>query len=181
MKRSRSVKLVLLGSAAMALSACGEDPDALFRDAAQCTRVFDAASCRTAEQQAVAEHVRTAPRFATREACEAQMGAGNCGPAPTAATPAQNSATPGQQANQQQSGGGSFFLPLMMGYMMARGVGGQPQATPLYRDRENNAYTSAPSAGGFRAPVGRVDAAGGYQPTSRGGFGGTGNTRNVSS
>ncbi len=177
MKRSRSVKLVLLGSAAMALSACGEDPDALFRDAAQCTRVFDAASCRTAEQQAVAEHVRTAPRFATREACEAEMGAGNCGPAPVAAAPGPTPATPttpGQQVTQPQSGGGSFFLPLMMGYMMARGLGGQPQATPIYRDRAGAAYAG-------RTPVGSVDAAGGFRSTARGGFGGTGNTRNVSS
>lgn len=179
MKRSRSIKLVLLGAASMSLAACGEDPDALFRDAAQCTRVFDAASCRTAEQQALAEHVRTAPRFATREACEAEMGAGNCGPAPAAAQAppvAGQPATPGQQTTQPQSGGGSFFLPLMMGYMMGRsgGLGGQPQATPIYRDRAGTAYAG-------RAPVGSVDAAGGFRSTARGGFGGIGGTRNVSS
>lgn len=178
MKRSRHIRLALLGTAGlMTLTACedaGDDPLAsgrFFPDAKACAAAYDGETCDRAYQTAQDEHARTAPKFADREACEAEFGAENCTPVPAATAEA----------------GGSWFMPMMMGYMMGRMTGGAFAATPLYRDTQNTAYTG-------RKPVGRIDSARmpppqrvagtsgvppfgvqrGIRDTPRGGFGRTG-------
>lgn len=120
MKRSRSVRLVLLGSAsALSLAACDEAKDPLaegsfFRDPVECARNLDRATCEQAYADARGEHLRTAPAFATREACEAKFGTANCGWQETNASPDQI-----QEPRQGAApSGGGWFMPLMMGYMM---------------------------------------------------------------
>ena len=172
MKRSRTVRLALLGSAsALALAACDDPKDPLadnknfFTDPAQCT----------AFQQAEAEHRTTAPAFAAREACEEKFGVGNCG--------WQQGQPSSTQAQGSSFGGGGFFMPLMMGYMlgnmMNRGATGMPPtsgvssarsstsgftSSPVYRDTSNTVYSGSRSLG-----TTSVSAA----PVSRGGFGST--------
>jgi uncharacterized protein YgiB involved in biofilm formation len=176
MKRSRVVRLALLGSAsALALAACDEPKDPLvgnkdfFQDPAQCARTYDDATCKAAFAQAQEEHARTAPKFGSREECEAKFGVGNC---------QWGQALPGQQAS---SGGGGFFMPMMMGYMlgnmMNRGAAGVPptsgvagsrpsgfSSSPVYRDTSNTVYTGNRTLG-----TTSISAA----PTARGGFGST--------
>ena len=98
MKRSRSIRLVLLGSAgALALSACDGDPGPqtqVFQDEAQCAKSNDANDCRQALADAREAHRTTAPAFASRETCEAQFGVGNCGPAEAKPTPEQVALNP---------------------------------------------------------------------------------------
>ena len=174
MKRSRVVRLALLGSAsALALAACDEPTDPLasnkdfFQDPAQCARSYDDATCKAAFAQAQEEHVNTAPKFGSREACEEKYGVGNC---------QWGQSQPGQQAS---SGGGGFFMPLMMGYMMGnmmnRGAAGMAPTSgvsgsrpsgftgsPVYRDTSNTVYSGNKALG-----TTSISAA----PTSRGGFG----------
>jgi len=147
MKRSRTVRLALLGSAsALALVACDDSQDPLaenknfFTDPAQCTRSYDSATCSEAFQQAQEEHRTTAPAFGSKEACEEKFGVGNCG-----WQQGQPSATQAQAQPQGSSfGGGGFFMPLMMGMMMGQMMGGR-QGYPLHADR-----TGATFSGGAR-------------------------------
>ena len=67
---------------------------------------------------ALKEAARTAPKYASREDCVAEFGEGQCQQAP-----AQAGVATENQAQAQQSGG-SFWMPLMAGYMMGRLMGG---------------------------------------------------------
>lgn len=217
MKRSHQITLVLLGAAGLAaygLSNTGsaETEAEIFRNAEECIASgTDAEECRRARQAALEANDANAPRFAARSDCEADFGAGNCQPAaaptapatqapgPTAAT---QPAAPAQQT--QQAGVGSYFIPAMLGYAMARsmsgGMGGRA-AQPLYgcapgggpgcfKTAQGTPVAAARSPlGGRSAPIARMPAAG-FQRTasptivprgstlsqtvSRGGFGTTG-------
>ena len=151
MKRSRSIRLALLGTAGlMSLTACEQADDPLktgefFANAQACEAAQNPQECKASYAQAQEEHVKTAPKFTSREQCEAEFGAANC-----VQTPGQ--AAPGQTA---QAGGGSWFMPAMLGFMMGRMMGGgmgAMGAAPVYRDANNTAYTG-------RQPLGRIDPA----------------------
>ncbi|VUC74879.1 lipoprotein [Salmonella sp. NCTC 11881] len=75
------------------------------------------AECTTAYNNALKEAERTAPKYATREDCVAEFGEGQCQQAP-----AQAGMAPENQAQAQQSSG-SFWMPLMAGYMMGASDG----------------------------------------------------------
>ncbi|HZH26616.1 MAG TPA: DUF1190 domain-containing protein [Azospirillaceae bacterium] len=159
-QRSRHVTTLLVGTAlAGALTACQEEPqERFYASFAECTRDNPEQECRTAEEQATARHREQAPRFATREACEEQMGPDNCQEVP--ADP-----TPGAGPNLQSPGGG-WFMPALMGYMIGRSLGG-PSYLPVYVDRDGYSY-----AGGRRwGTLSRRDhaawRAGGWRPGYR--------------
>jgi len=126
-RRSARVSSLLAGGAAVALlAACEERPTERFYSSfAECTREFSEAECRSAEEAALRAHADAAPRFATREACEAQMGEGAC-----------------QGVEDAQAPGGSWFVPAMMGYLLGRTVGGF-MAMPVYVDRRGYAYAGS--------------------------------------
>lgn len=191
-KRSRNVSLVILGAAAFGLAGCkSQETDAsAFPDEASCVAAadqgslfFTAEDCKTAFAEAQATHEETAPRYDSLAVCEEQHGKGNCG---------------GDPAAEQQSGGGSIFMPLMMGYLMGsllsggnRGVMSQPLsrtanggfATPSGDTRlatnngsgkmATNAFTKAPATVG-KPPMTRAQVA------QRGGFGQTAASRSTS-
>lgn len=209
MKRSRTVRLALLGSAsALALAACDEAKDPLaeggfFRDPVECARKLDSASCEKAFAEARSEHLRSAPAFASREACEQAYGAANCAWQETNVSPDQvQEPRPGAAP----TGGGGWFMPMMMGYMlgnrgaalpgqaMAPGQAAAPPpagasagggtasamrggsaltAQPVYRNARNEVFAG-------RTPLGssRVAAA---STTSRSGFGSTARSYSSSS
>ena len=82
MKKSRSVRLVLLGGAGLTLSACG-NPDLpqdarFFTNASECAAVYDATLCQNAEQQSQRVFASEVPRHARPEECAAEFGADNC-------------------------------------------------------------------------------------------------------
>ncbi len=141
MKRSRQIRLVLLGGASLATLAACDQPDPLkearfFRDATQCEAEFKADDCKKTFEASREQHVRTAPKFNTLEECQAQFGVDNC---------FQVAAREGEPKPAAQSGG-SWFLPLMMGYMMGKSMSGFT-GTPVYRDAQNTAYTGNRSVG----------------------------------
>lgn len=182
MKRSRQIRLVLLGSAgAIALTACDQAQDLpkdakFFRDQAQCEAEIKGTDCKKAFEESRDAHVKTAPRFETLQECQAKFGDDNCTPA----TP------PGQQTAAGSSGG--FFMPLMMGYMMGR-MGNNVVSQPVYRDAQNTAYTGGGSGKAAGRVIGRFDQASLPPPkaapgsrgvpdlaVARGGFGQSGQT-----
>lgn len=172
MKKSRSIRLVLLGSATVMLAACGDDDqlpkDAkFFSDLKDCAAVHGEATCLDAKTQSEKEYLAQAPRFSRKEECEKEFGAGNC-------------ETP-QAASTASSGGTGFFMPMMMGYMLGNMMGGNRFNAPVYRGVDNSAVMArngkflnvgsftgagARSATGFR-PAAQV------APVSRSGFGRT--------
>lgn len=92
----------------------------LYQNADDCSAAnpSKSAECTTAYNNALKEAERTAPKYATREDCVAEFGEGQCQQAPARAGMA-----PENQAQAQQSSG-SFWMPLMAGYMMGRLMGG---------------------------------------------------------
>lgn len=90
---------------------------------------FDASrlQCIADWESAQAQHAETAPRFSSLAECQAEFGPEGCG------TGAQSSS----------NGSGSFFLPLLAGYMIGNMMGGS--STPVYRGADNR-YRTSPSA-----------------------------------
>jgi len=130
MKRSQSIRLVQMGAVALTLAACEERVEVgVFESVGQCISAGNtAAECETALKAAQEQHQEVAPRYATRQDCEAEFGSSQCTPAPAAKTA--DGAAPAQQ--QAQAGFGGAFMPLMAGYMMGRMMSGGG-AQPLYR------------------------------------------------
>ena len=103
MKRSHSIKLALMGAGAITLTACGQAKEeaAVYESVAQCEAagLVDAEACAAQFEQAQAVHVDTAPRYAREEDCYTDFGYQRC--------------------QRYRGGGSSFFLPFMVGYMLA--------------------------------------------------------------
>lgn len=172
MKRSKKIGLAILGSAGLVgLTACDQADDPLqtgqfFASAQACEAAHNKQECVDSLEQAKTEHEKTAPKFTTREACEAEFGAENC-----------------VRPETVQAGGGGWFMPAMMGFMMGRMMGGgYAAAAPVYRDTNNTAYSGRQPLGTIdstrMAPPQRVAGTTGapsYSP-ARGGFGRSGFT-----
>ncbi len=130
MKRSRYVTLIAMGASALALTACGESetPAGVYTGVEQCIadKQFTEADCRKAFQTAKEEHQKVAPKYANKEDCEADFGAGKC------ETPAKTSTTSST----------SSWMPLLVGYMLGRTLTGAPGFTPqpLYKGRDDNNF-----------------------------------------
>ncbi len=168
MKRSRSIALVMMGVSAIALTACEEaQVDAnVFQDLEQCIDQPGAsrAACEEAFGAAAEQHAAVAPKYTDKADCEADFGAEQCETAP-----------------YQTQGGGSVFMPLMMGYMMGsmlgggRGFGAQPlyrsaDAPGTYRTADNKSVGKATGATKVaRSATSRPTAK--TSTMSRGGFG----------
>ena len=171
MKKSKTIRLVLLGTTSLALAACDETPpnDAkFFSSVRECTAVHSEATCKEQFKKSEEAYVAEAPRYTKKEECEAQFGPGNCET---------------RQASQAGGGMGSFFMPMMMGYMMGNmmgnRMGGNAFSGPVYRGPNNSAMTQASgkmfNAGTFTG-TGRAapfQKSAQFSPVSRGGFGST--------
>ncbi len=125
MKRSRSIRLMLLGSAsALSLAACDEPKDPLaegsfHRDPVECAQKLDRTTCDAAYAEARTEHLKSAPAFASRESCEEKFGAANC-------SWQEANVSPDQIQEQRQGGassGSGWFMPLMAGYLIGNVLG----------------------------------------------------------
>jgi len=182
MRKSRYVTVLLVGVAATALVACDQSPDPfegkVFGDIATCTQEEDSAACEQSFAAAKEEHTQQAPKFATKEQCEA-AGYSQC---------------EGATVRTADGSSHSMFMPMMMGFMMGRMLGGgmggpmtgpatgpgrtgapAPTSKPVYSDRNGFLYAN-------NSPVGRVapgtTSLGGQsiaaRTTARGGFGASG-------
>jgi len=126
MKRSKRIGLITMGASVIALTACDEPQvDAhVFDSLQQCLADKDLTreQCEANYEEARKRHVASAPKYASRDACEADFGAEKCEAAP-----------------QKTQNGGSVFMPLMMGYMMGSMLGGRSGVVsqPLYRSADD--------------------------------------------
>lgn len=168
MKRSRSVALVMMGSGALVLSACEEaQVDAnIYESVEQCVDAPGASRAECEEQYKIAaeQHAAVAPKYTDKAACEADFGGEQCEVAP-----------------YQAEGGGSIFMPLMMGYMMGSMMGGRGGAftQPLYRSADDSKNFRTADNKNVGAATGKtsVNKSAAARPTtkaytvSRGGFG----------
>lgn len=191
-KRSSAITLTsLMAGSALSISACdGAPPATQWGDppAAASSRAVDAASftsveeCKTqgaftAEQcvaaydQAQKDSAENAPKFNDQQSCEERYGVDQCVP-------------------RSGHGGGSFFTPLLTGFIIGQAMNnmGGYRGAPMYRDRNGGFYSGSGypvsrdylsgrtrvRADSFDAP--RADAPSRVQSRSavisRGGFGG---------
>ena len=155
-KRSRAVGLTSTAAmGALSLAACddaptqpvvdeveqsrlqfGEGVDALAYDSvAECTAagVIPASACEEAAAAAARQNAQGAPRFDALEVCEEQHGAGAC-------------------TQQVASNGGSYFSPLLTGFVVGQLLSGGNrgyQYSGLYRGRDGRQYTGGGVGGGY--------------------------------
>lgn len=195
-KRSKKATLVLMVPAAtLALSGCGQQETpadvVVFSNAEECAAFYNPpAQCQAAFSEAQTLHPKVAPHYVDKAECEADFGTGQCEQSPA----------------QHQSG--SFFMPMMMGFlagqMMNRsgfaGAGQPNQAAsaanapkntvptqPLYKSRDdrqtfrtasNTAVATQPGNTQIRPSAVQPKAA---TVARRGGFGAQAAKRNISS
>ena len=127
MKFRSSFSVSLMVSASLiALTACDEPKvDAsVFKNIEQCKKdpMMRSGECETSFKEARNQHASVAPKYTSQADCQADFGEGKCEPAP-----------------YRTSGGGSVFMPMMMGYMMGSMLGGRRSmmSQPLYRSAKN--------------------------------------------
>ena len=127
--------VALAVTAVFMLAGCEQSDEtvSMFQNADDCSAANPgkSAECTTAYNNAVKEAERTAPKYATREDCVAEFGEGQCQQAP-----AQVGMAPAGENQAQAQSSGSFWMPLMAGYMMGRLMGGGGYAQqPLFSSR----------------------------------------------
>lgn len=131
MKRSSSLRLTLMGAAAATtLAGCSETPPApsAFTTVADCVvGGFSETDCRSAYEEAFRAHLEKAPRFASRDECEANVDVDHCIEAPV---------------RQPDGTMTNVFVPLMAGYLIARATQPQPSS--------GSGYGSGSGGGGYR-------------------------------
>jgi uncharacterized protein YgiB involved in biofilm formation len=168
MKKSKAIRLVLLGGTSLALAGCDDSPPSdakFFASLQECTAHYAEAECKDMVKKSEEQHVATAPKFSRKEECEAEFGAGHCET---------------REMHTEGGGMGSFFMPMMMGYMMGNMMSrGGMFSGPVYRDRANTAFTTTPAGKSYNVGTfaGNDRAAtfnkGAITQVSRGGFGST--------
>lgn len=181
MKRSRTTALLLMSAAPLLFTACQKDEtvkvqEGLYTSVQACTEATgDPSSCRTAFAEAQKHSADAAPKYASREACQADY-------------------KPEQCVEQKTSAGHSFIGPMMMGFFMSQmlsnrgGMAQAPAASPAYQDRANGWARPAPGgSGGMNTASGIGAGKAGLAPVnatpnravtaSRGGFGSTSSNR----
>jgi uncharacterized protein YgiB involved in biofilm formation len=142
-KRSNSLRLttMLAGAASLTLAGCddpgagaqagwdpnrGEQVEAFsYKSLEECKAANEVSDqqCDTSWATAQKDDQKNAPRYEARASCEDVYGAGNCVP-------------------RSEQGGGSFFTPLLAGFVIGRMLdgGGSYRGTGLYRG--NDGYHS---------------------------------------
>lgn len=130
----RLAPVAIAVSAVFMLSACEESDEtvSLYTNAQDCSQAnpSQAEQCTLAYNNALQEAAKTAPKYATKEDCIAEFGEAMCTQAPAQAS-FSSTAGNGEQTAQAQSSSGSMWMPLMMGYMMGRMMGGSAPSQPL--------------------------------------------------
>ncbi|OYQ76350.1 DUF1190 domain-containing protein [Wohlfahrtiimonas chitiniclastica] len=109
---------------AFGVVACGSSNDTeqltIYSDANDCINNNPnmVAECKSVYEGAIKEAIETAPKYATIEECTADFGAENC----QSVQQANNAVNPQQMASNES--GGSFFMPLLAGFMMGKLMSG---------------------------------------------------------
>ncbi|MDP6351732.1 MAG: DUF1190 domain-containing protein [Alphaproteobacteria bacterium] len=129
MKRSITFKMAILGASALTLGSCGEsNEEVLTYDSVEAcigAGIQDESTCRAEFDKAKTLHEEVAPRYQTSSSCYGDFGYDRC--------------------YRQQTSAGSFWLPFMVGYMLAPRISSAAiYSQPLYRPSSDPSrfYTS---------------------------------------
>lgn len=95
-----------------------EESMRVYASAEECAADWNTGDCEAGLQQAKEEHLKTAPTFADRAACEQEY-----------------------ECEEHRQGGSSVFVPIMMGYMMGRMMGAPYVGRPLYMNRTGASFS----------------------------------------
>ncbi|RNM06576.1 DUF1190 family protein [Dickeya undicola] len=155
----RIAPIALAVGAVFILSGCEKTDEtvSLYQNADDCSRANPSMKdqCTATYNSALKEAERTAPKYATREECVAAFGESQCTQSSTTSTTSAANTT--ASAAPQQSG--SFWMPLMAGFMMGKLMGGSSFAQqPVFSPRTPN----SPANGSY------VDASGKSYGTATG-------------
>ena len=167
-RRQRLALGGLAASAAVALTGCDSTPDfqtAQFTTLSECTSAgFPSSVCQAGYNAAYLEHQRTAPKFASQEACEKEWGSGHCAPQIAGAGPDLSSAALAGVPAPSASAG-SIFMPAIAGFLVSQALqqryydrgdididyyGGYSsyRGSPIYRTRTGTPVTIGGGSGG---------------------------------
>ncbi|MFC5742646.1 DUF1190 domain-containing protein [Dyella tabacisoli] len=147
MKRSRTAALLLMSTVPLLLTACDSDEQAregLYTSVDACVaQTNDRSTCEQAFDKAKKDSAETAPRFTSREQCEASYGAEQCA--------------------ERNEGSHSFFGPLMTGFFLSQMMRGSSPMTgftsgPAFRDNGGGWQRPATDAGGVYRSTGGTTA-----------------------
>ena len=132
-RRPQTLALGSIAAAGVGLAGCGDnfEGDYAFNTVQECVEQgVERDICEAEYQTALTEHAQSAPRFTTREECEAEYGVGKC-------NVVDNVSDNGQQR--------SFFVPFLTGYLVSSAVRDLTSygAYRSYR-AENTSYSSSP-------------------------------------
>lgn len=108
MKRSKKAALLLMTPIAISvLAGCNEKPieNLVFKTPEECaaSSSLTLEQCKAEQEKAKVAHAVKAPKYANKAECEADFGVGKCETAP-----------------DKNGSASSFFMPMMMGYMMGK-------------------------------------------------------------
>jgi|TARA_B100001094_G_scaffold332339_1_gene403969 uncharacterized protein YgiB involved in biofilm formation len=169
--RSSFVLGLMMSVSLVALTGCDEPKvDAsIYSSLDQCKRdpLVPPDECEKSFREAKSQHAAVAPKYASKSDCQADFGENKC-----------------EQAPYRSAGGGSIFMPMMMGYMMGSMLGGRRSmaSQPLYRTSKNpGSFRTADNRNvGAKTGQTRVASSTTRRPSfksttmSRGGFGASG-------
>lgn len=125
---------------ALGVVACGGNDDTeqltIYSDVTDCisNNPNMVAECQTVYDNAIKEAIETAPKYASIEECTADFGVENCQSVQETAAVIND---PAQQMTNQS--GGSFFMPLLAGFMMGKLMNGGMGMTankPVYSPKD---------------------------------------------
>jgi len=146
MKHSTIFIMAIFAVGALAVLFSGESKEEVltYESAEACIAagIQDEPTCRAEFDKAKALHEEVSPRYQTSSTCYDEFGSNRC--------------------YRQRTSTGSFWLPFMVGYMLApRGYSGSMYSQPLYRTRNdpNRFYTSGGSRVGATSANGRSQVA----------------------
>ncbi len=135
MKRSRSVKLLTMASATLALTACEEKIDTegeIYKTEAECrsSAFVPDPDCAPLLAEGVRIHDATAPRYNEMSLCESEHGITDC--------------------SAESSDGLLHYSPSPLGYLVTGAIAGQlvsDLVRPVYREKDRRRYYT--TGGGY--------------------------------
>ena len=131
MKRSKSIKLVVMATTTATLAGCGQEPTLegrVYKTEAECIadNFLPDEACVEVVETGEAVHRTSGPRYNSQNLCSEQHGTNRCEPGTTGTT--------------------SFFTPLAVGYFVAKAADGSLNRStirPVYPERgSDRRYTS---------------------------------------
>lgn len=157
---------LLIGGTLFALAGCDDSdkPAKVYASMDECVAELSQNECQKGFENAQKDHETAAPHYEAQGSCEELYGQGNCVP-------------------RRNEAGESFFMPMMMGFMMGQSFDSDHRriyvSTPVYVNRSGAVYSGG-SQIGTRSPVSPGSSARSFT-VSRSGFGASASTVHSSS